>query len=243
MDRARVGAASREQVRRLWHSSAARLLNWLLPERCRSCDAPGVPLCPACLGDWPRLPDERCAYCALPTAANGDCPVCALEAPPYDYCFTPFVYAAPLDAAISAWKFGDRLDWTRALARAWMTAMGSQPPSQPACLIPVPLHAARLRERGFNQSELLARHLGRAYGIPVRGLVRRVRNTPHQVGMSKAARRENLRTAFRLRGNPPAHVAIVDDVLTTGSTLREIAQVLRSAGVERIDAWILARAI
>ncbi|MGC9128414.1 MAG: ComF family protein [Acidithiobacillus sp.] len=242
MDFAGIVAASRDRGRRLWRDGSARLLDWLLPERCRSCDAPGAALCAACLGDWPRLPEDRCAYCALPVAANGDCPVCALEAPAWDYCFTPFVYDTPLDTAISAWKFGDRLDWTRPLAAAWVAAMGSQPPSRPACLIPVPLHRARLRERGFNQSELLARHWGRSYHIPVRAHVQRQRNTPHQVGMSKAARLGNLRGAFCLRGRPPTHVAIVDDVLTTGSTLQEIAQVLRAAGVERIDAWILARA-
>jgi len=243
MDLAGMGEASWNRSVRLWRSGSTQLLDWLLPERCRSCDAPGAALCAACLADWPRLPEERCAYCALPLAADGDCPVCALEAPPHDYCFTPFVYDAPLDAAISAWKFGDRLDWTRPLATAWVAAMGTQPPSQPDCLIPVPLHRARLRERGFNQSELLARQWGRRYGIPVRPLVQRLRNTPHQVGMSKAARSANLRGAFGLRGRPPVHVAIVDDVLTTGSTLQEMARLLRAAGVERIDAWVLARAI
>ncbi|MCE5393213.1 MAG: ComF family protein [Acidithiobacillus sp.] len=230
---------------RPWSLQARRraLLGWFLPERCRFCDAPGVALCGDCLRNLPRLPRERCSWCARPVADNGDCPVCSVEMPSYDYSFCPFVYEYPLTQAISSWKFHEGLDWTAALAQAWLLEWGETPPSRPQALLPVPLHPARLRERGYNQAALLARHWGRAYGIPVRDYLRRRRNTPHQVGASRDQRRENLYSAFALARKLPAHVAVVDDVLTTGSTAEEIARVLKVHGVERVDLWFLARAL
>lgn len=224
--------------------NSQRISQWLFPEHCRSCGAVGAALCSACTGDWPRLPDAVCGYCALPLQINGDCPVCAVEAPPYDHVYTPFVYAEPLSAAILAWKFHQRLDWTRALAQTWAESWGGQAPSRPECLLPVPLHARRLRERGYNQALLLARHWGKRWRIPVRpGALRRCRNTRHQTGLSAAARRENLDAAFSLHGRLPAHVAIVDDVMTTGTTAAQLAELLRQGGVQRIDIWVLARAL
>ena len=226
------------------HDAAGRFSHWLFPERCRACAAPGAPLCAGCFGDWPRLPTERCSYCALPLLDNGDCPVCSVEAPAYDHVHTPFIYADPLNTAIIAWKFQQRLDWTRPLADAWASAWGGHPPSRPDALLPVPLHHQRLRERGYNQSMLLARRWGKRWKIPViPGVLQRRRNTGHQLGLSAAARRDNLDAAFALRGRVPDHVAVVDDVLTTGTTAAQIANTLRDAGVQRIDIWVLARAL
>ncbi|MBN6749286.1 ComF family protein, partial [Acidithiobacillus sp. PG05] len=102
----------------------------------------------------------------------------------------------------------------------------------------------RLRERGYNQSMLLARHWGKRWRIPViPGALRRRRSTGHQLGLSAATRRENLDAAFALRERVPDHVAVVDDVLTTGTTAAQIASTLRAAGVQRIDVWVLARAL
>ncbi|MFA7495187.1 MAG: ComF family protein [Acidithiobacillus sp.] len=218
--------------------------HWLFPEHCRSCGAAGAALCAACLSDWPRLPAAHCGYCALPLHSNGDCPVCSVEAPNFDHVYTPFIYGAPLNNAIVAWKFHQRLDWTKPLAQAWADSWGTQAPSSPHCLIPVPLHRKRLRERGYNQSLLLARHWGKRWHIPVRAsLLQRCRDTRHQTGLSAAARRDNLESAFVVHGNLPAHVAIVDDVMTTGTTATQIAGTLRAAGVQRIDIWVLARAL
>jgi Predicted amidophosphoribosyltransferases len=226
------------------YQSRRKLTQWLFPEHCRACGMAGAALCEACARDWPRLPENRCSYCALPLQANGDCPVCSVEAPQYDHVYTPFVYAEPLNAAILAWKFHQRLDWTRALATTWADGWGGQAPSHPECLLPVPLHPKRLRERGYNQALLLARHWGKRWHIPVKpGVLRRCRNTRHQTGLSAAARRENLDSAFTLHGKLPAHVAIVDDVMTTGTTAGQIAELLKNVGVQRIDVWVLARAL
>ncbi len=230
-----------------WGAACARwgqqkLLPWLLPESCRICAAPGAALCADCLRELPRLPADRCSWCALPVNDAGDCPVCSVEAPSYDYTFCPFVYTSPLAEAIRTWKFHDGLDWTRPLAKAWIDAWETPPP-RPEALLPIPAHPARLRERGYNQAALLAHHWGRSYGVPVRDVLRRVRNTPHQVGGSRDQRRINLQSAFAVRSRLPAHVALVDDVMTTGSTAETLAQLLRQHGVARVDLWILTRAL
>ncbi|MEY2341890.1 double zinc ribbon domain-containing protein [Acidithiobacillus sp. IBUN Pt1247-S3] len=231
------------QGREFWGNGSRRLASWLLPENCRFCSAPGAAICADCLRELPRLPADRCSWCALPVNDDGDCPVCSVEAPSYDYTFCPFVYTTPLAEAISAWKFHAGLDWTRPLANAWIEAWADAAPAKPDALLPVPAHPARLRERGYNQAMLLAQHWGRHYGIARRDVLRRVRNTPHQVGGSRDQRRANLRSAFAVRAQLPAHVALVDDVLTTGSTAEALARLLKAHGVERVDLWILARAL
>jgi ComF family protein len=114
----------------------------------------------------------------------------------------------------------------------------------PEVLLPVPLHPARLRERGFNQALELARPLARRFDRPLLiDAVRRIRATPPQTGTDRGARRRNIRNAFALhRPLPWRHVAIVDDVMTTGSTVAELARLLRRNGVERVQVWVAARA-
>jgi len=116
----------------------------------------------------------------------------------------------------------------------------------PATIIPIPLHTSRLRERGFNQAALLASDIGRVLGIPV-ALQALLRHTtgPHQAELAAGARKSNIRGVFS--GGPkvadlPAHVVLVDDVMTTGSTLSEAARTLLEGGVKRVDCWVLARA-
>lgn len=118
-------------------------------------------------------------------------------------------------------------------------------PTLPALLIPVPLHRTRLRERGYNQALVLARPLAQALGIPLRhDLLERTKATPPQTGLNAKARRRNLGGAFAIAPSIalPAHVALFDDVMTTGATLREATRVLLKAGVARVDVWALARA-
>jgi ComF family protein len=118
-------------------------------------------------------------------------------------------------------------------------------PPQPDCFVVVPLHAARLRERGYNQALELGKPLARSLGIRLEsGLLQRRRPTAPQTGLDAVRRRRNLRGAFRVAAEAslPAHVAVLDDVMTTGATLRECASVLRRAGVARVDVWALARA-
>ena len=106
--------------------------------------------------------------------------------------------------------------------------------------LPVPLHRARLRERGFNQAELLAKELGLEVDL---SLLRRRKNTPSQTGLSRSQRTLNLSAAFEVRGTPPDCVLVVDDVYTTGATLHEIAKTLKRAGTSRVEVLTVARVL
>jgi ComF family protein len=113
----------------------------------------------------------------------------------------------------------------------------------PDLILPVPLHRQRLRVRGFNQSLEIARPIGRHFGIPVTSrLCRRVRATPAQTGLDRKTRRKNLRQAFQLNGGVQGQaIALLDDVVTTGSTVTELARLLKRSGASRVDVWAVAR--
>lgn len=152
------------------------------------------------------------------------------------------VYAAPLDRLLPHFKFRQDLTAGRLLAQL-MTA-GLSDAERPAALLPVPLHRGRLRERGYDQALELARPLARASDLTLLdGVLRRRRSTAPQSTLDAKQRRRNLKDAFVVRPGVdlPAHIALVDDVMTTGATLHAAATALRRAGVPRIDAWVCAR--
>jgi ComF family protein len=152
-----------------------------------------------------------------------------------------FTYAEPVTALVRRFKFHDDLAAGRILARLAAEAFVD---STPKALIPIPLHATRLRQRGFNQALELARYWGRRQGIPVlpQALIR-TRATETQSSLPAEARRTNVAGAFQASGILPAHVALVDDVVTTGSTTAEAAKALLQAGASRVDVWCLARVV
>lgn len=227
---------------------AARALRVVLPPRCLLCGAPGADgrdLCAGCAADFTPNP-IRCPRCALPLPVPAPlCGDCLKRAPPFACAWAPFGYGHPLDLLETRFKFGADLAAGRVLSSLMIERAALDMPELPELLLPVPLHEARLRARGYNQALELARPLARAFGIPLRAdVLLRTRATPPQTGLDAKARRRNLRGAFAVAADAslPAHVALFDDVMTTGATLREAAQVLRRAGVARVDAWALARA-
>lgn len=215
----------------------------LLPGRCVLC-ARHTPrrhdLCEACEHDLPRA-GNACIRCAAPLVTSGICGRCARRPLPQDATRAAFRYAWPLDSLVQNFKFNGDHAAGRVLGELFAEHLRFG--ARPDCLLPVPLHAKRLRERGFNQSQLLAAALTNRWRIPLnQELVVRVRETAVQSGMHARARRRNVRGAFALAANDvPRHIAIVDDVVTTGSTTAEIAALLRHAGAERIEVWTLAR--
>lgn len=225
-----------------------RLLRVVLPPRCLLCDAPGADgrdLCAGCRADLARN-RTVCARCALPLpVAAPMCGACLRRVPPQAAAWAPFRYGAPLDLLEARFKYGRDLAAGRVLADGLIDAAIEDSPARPDLLLCVPLHRSRLRERGYNQALELARPLAAALRLPFdpRAL-ERVRATRAQTGLDARTRRRNLRGAFALRPGSalPAHVAVFDDVMTTGSTLRECAVLLRRAGVARVDLWALARA-
>jgi len=218
----------------------------VFPPRCLLCGAPGDrdrDLCAGCAAD---LPCNRvcCARCALPLkSAAALCGECIKREPPFAATFAPFEYAHPLDLLLVRLKFSRNLAAARVLAQLALDAFAEGNVSTPLAIVPVPLHRDRLRERGYNQALELARAFSSTLGVPLREILTRQRATAAQSDLDAAARRRNVRGAFEaVAGELPAHIALVDDVMTTGTTIRECARVLRRAGVERVDVWVLARA-
>ena len=156
----------------------------------------------------------------------------------------------PVDRLIRELKYHGHIGHARVLGVLLAQRVQEIGGELPRLLVPVPLHPARLRERGFNQAFAIARHAGRVLGIPhARRSLRRVRDTPSQTTLDVAQRHRNVRGAFALaetssgqRLREAGHVAIVDDVMTTGSTLREVRALLLNAGVSRVDLWAVAQA-
>lgn len=231
-----------------WRGKVDSFLDIALPARCLLCAAPALgtlDLCAACFAELPRNP-SCCQRCALPLVLSAElCGECLRREPPFASAWAPFRYAHPLDLLEARFKFRRDLAAGRLLAQLMLEAARDAMPPLPDALLCVPLHESRLRERGYNQALELAKPLARALGLPLlRDALQRVRHTQAQSGLDAKARRRNLRNAFDVPPGCtlPSHVALLDDVMTTGSTLRECARVLRKAGVQRVDAWALARA-
>lgn len=227
---------------------ADRLLRAVLPPRCLLCGAPGAAgrdLCAGCAGDL-TLNTPCCPRCALPLETPAPlCGECLQREPPFTAAWAPFRYGHPLDLLETRFKFGRDLAAGRLLAELMIERARVDTPVLPDALVPVPLHRTRLRQRGYNQALELARPIALALDITLRAdLLARTKATPAQTGLDANARRRNVRGAFTLAADAPlpAHVALLDDVMTTGATLREATQVLIRAGVGRVDVWVLARA-
>lgn len=220
----------------------------VLPAHCLLCQQVADQqrdLCVACADDLARN-SVFCARCALPMQRHEAlCGVCLKREPPFTVAWAPFQYVYPFDRLVTQFKFGQDLAVGRVLSELWLEAFHTNQPARPDLLIPVPLHNSRLRERGFNQAVELARPLARALNIELHlTALKRIRATAAQSNLDAKARQRNVRGAFAIgsRAKLPTHVALVDDVMTTGATLREAARVLRSTGVTRVDVWAVARA-
>jgi ComF family protein len=182
----------------------------------------------------------------LPPAAPADAPCgdCQRRPPAFDRCIAPLLYAGAVPYLVTELKFRKRLSHGRLLGallgrglRAVRGGVGG-----PDLILPVPLHPARLRERGFNQALEIARGPGRLLGLPLAAKACvRTRATAPQSALAGQARRRNLRGAFTVTGPLPEWVAVVDDVVTTGATVEAVAQALKEAGARRVEVWAVAR--
>lgn len=224
-------------------------LDFLLPPHCVLCGLPAGRscLCPVCREEL-AWAGSCCSQCGLPLATDYDdvCGACIRSTPPFANTVYPLQYTFPADRLVQAFKFNRQLAAGRVLAQLMCEWMIEHDVSCPDALIPVPLHPLRMFKRGFNQAHELAAHVGRELGIPLHaGALRRRRNTRAQSGLDGRQRRRNMRGAFYWHGRyPPApHVALVDDVMTTGTTVTECARLLKKAGARRVDVWLAARAL
>lgn len=219
------------------------LNNLLPPAACPLCGADSwhTALCPSCSTALPWLGDLHCPCCALPTLDGKTCGQCLTSPPAYDHICAAFLYRGTMAELITAAKFGTQWFLLPALARMLLDKVAHL--EKPDCLIALPLHPQRLKERGFNQAQEIALTLAKTLQIPLAAhMLSRSRNTEHQARLSEKARHRNMRGAFM--ANPAAsakHIVLVDDVMTTGASLDAAARALKKAGARRVDAWVLAR--
>ncbi|MBL8507341.1 ComF family protein [Chitinimonas sp. JJ19] len=221
------------------------LINRLLPQSCLLCgDHSGArSLCPPCHAELPWHGGEQCPVCALPTLNGSHCGACIKNPPAFDRTTAAWHYGWPMDRLIPAYKYRSQLELTHALAQGLLQA--TEGADQPDMLLPMPLHPTRLRERGFNQSQELARQLGRWRQLPLADqVVARIKLTPPQASLPRDERQRAIRGAFAVQGKVAGqHIALVDDVMTTGASLNELAHALKKAGARRVDCWVLARTL
>lgn len=224
------------------------LLNLLIQPAapCLLCRTPATSplgLCPDCRRDLP-LTVSACPSCAMPTD-SGAC-ACRPEDWPFSAVLCAGTYSFPLSHLIHRYKEMPQPELARPLARLLAQRARRHPGPRPALLAPVPAADERLRHGGFDHALELARELGMTLRLPVRhDLFHRVGGLPAQKSLSAERREANIRNAFRparLTGLPD-HVALVDDVLTTGATVRRLAALLHAAGVRRVEVWTVARTL
>lgn len=238
-----------------------RLTDIIYPPRCQACGeflgrdstretGPASSFCPDCYSDFQEIPSPRCPICSRPFASELPedhlCEDCLKKAPFYAAIVAPYLYEGALMTAVHRFKYGSKSSLADSLgpllarfAEACVHGQGD------FLTLPVPLHPKRLRQRGFNQSLLLARHVARHLGTELDFLsLRRVRYGSPQTGLGKEERRKNVLRAFRIEHPGKVKdrpVLLVDDVATTGNTLNECARVLVHAGCERVLCLVLAR--
>ena len=228
-----------------WH----KVLDLLLPACCVLCgmssDSGGI--CHPCIVDLPWM-GLHCDQCALPVASAQDkvCGQCLQNPPPFTRTVCPLQYRFPADRLVQSFKFNRQLVAGRVLSRLMCERVLRDESHYPDVLIPVPLHRLRTIKRGFNQAYEIGRHISKVLDIPLQPVsLRRRRNTKAQSGLSRKQRRKNVRGAFYWHGwnRAARHVALVDDVMTTGTTVTECARVLKRAGAKRVDVWVASRAM
>jgi len=227
----------------------AQVWNHLLPTPCTLCNEPtvdGLIICQPCIEDLPTNP-INCPRCALPMARplarDEICGQCLRKPPDFDHAVAPLLYVAPVNRLISQLKYDRRLAAGKTFAKLIAQPLSLRDAPLPDALIAVPLHRQRLRQRGYNQSLEIARPLARLINRPLlMDQVERHKLTQPQTGLNAPARRKNLRGAFAVRQQLAGrHLAIIDDVMTTGSTGKELAKTLKKAGAERVELWVVAR--
>jgi ComF family protein len=228
------------------------LLDVILPPICHIChsfipNAGSLHICPSCRDRLPLVSSPLCSICGIPFAGTGDdhrCGTCLTHPPHFDSARAHFLYEGAIRDLIHSFKY-NRLTHLR-YPLALLTLEGMSEFHDPHLIVPVPLHRSRLRQRGFNQAVLLGRVLSRQLSLPMLpdALVR-TRQTEPQIELSAAERRVNVKGAFSVKR--PDHVAgkrilLLDDVMTTGSTMDECAKELKKAGAKVVIATTIARA-
>ncbi len=227
-----------------------RLLDFIFPRRCPVCDEvvpfSGSIICSECRKKLVYITEPKCKKCGKPIRSEREefCEECKHRIHYFDAGFSVFVYNDAMKRSIYRFKYGNRKEYRFFYSEEILRALGDElKKRKPDALIPVPLHKARLRRRGYNQSELLAREIGRRLDIPVcTDLLIRTKETRPQKELNHAQRENNLKNAFKIVSDDVklSTVVLVDDIFTTGSTIDAISKTLRKCGVSCIYFLTLA---
>jgi ComF family protein len=228
------------------HRGAVGAARRALPQRCELCAAPSGNelVCEACARDLPRI-GPACPVCALPEPGGQVCGSCLAHPPAFDATIAAFAYAFPVDRLIHAFKYQGRLalaEWSAGEVLAERLRLGRADPDR---LVALPLSVERQRERGYNPAAQIARiDAPRCYFRVWTAGVGRIRAAPPQAMLPWAARERNVRGAFACDVDLAGlRIAIIDDVMTTGASLSELARTLRTAGAAGVENWIVARTL
>jgi competence protein ComFC len=225
----------------LSRDALGRSLDTVLPRTCYLCEAIGSTLCHRCEALVRSTTYLRCSGCGLKTAC--DCNVLEWQ---IDRTFAMASYQAPIDSLIGEMKFQSKQSIGKVLGavmgQEFALRLGDEKQSfDDFCLVPVPLSAARFRHRGFNQADTIAKALAKHLALPVRHIIARSHQQQSQSQLGRQARLSNLHNAYLLTKLPPRKVILVDDVMTTGTTLNHCAGILKSAGTAEVWAMVAAR--
>lgn len=233
------------------------LLDILYPKNCHICsqildrtNAFDDYLCLACIRAMKRTPVLSCRFCAQPLAAGDQnefqlcCPSCAKDAPPYQKLICCFVYEGGIKKLISVFKYGSRPYLASSIARLMKTSVPTDLFQDADVIVPVPLHRARLREREFNQSELIAACLADTLKKPVARALQRIKYTKPQFALDGRDRRTNLAGSFGLSAGSCVKnrsILLIDDIATSTATAQEASKSLKDAGAASISVWAFAK--
>lgn len=231
--------------------SLTSIKHWLLPSACVLCSNPikdDLDLCALCQAELPWI-ETPCQQCALPLpnhVTSQRCGTCLHHTAPYEKIISLFSYEDPVNQFITRLKFQHQLVYARLLSQLFLKKFSATYLQQekPACIIPIPLHYKRLRERGFNQAVEIAKPIAKKLKIPLDlRSWSRIKATQAQTELSAKDRAHNIKNAFVLHKKTfnAKYVVVFDDVITTGHTVTEFCSLLRENGVEKIEVWCCAR--
>lgn len=222
-------------------------INWIFPNKCADCDNQidrDLVFCSKCKAKLPFLINS-CDQCGQPFAnsEHAICGRCIGSPPAFDSCFCPFEFSSPISDQIRKLKYNEQPQIATRLGSLFSSMASSNNIDLPDALVYVPMHINKLQTRGYNQAFELAKAISEHLKIPlIRRAIRKTRPTSDQAGLTRLHRKSNLVNTFRINKPIPfKHVAIIDDVITTGATVEEISKILKKNGVDYVQVWGIAR--
>jgi ComF family protein len=221
-----------------------KIAHLMLPQDCLLCGAASGRnyLCAGCADDLPAHHAASCPLCAMPTHQAEICGACLKRPPHFDATLAAFNYTFPIDALLRALKYRGQLEIAELAGQELAQCIAGNTAD---LIIPMPLHMQRLKQRSFNQAAEIARIVSRQTGIPLKqNLALRIRATLPQASLPLKRRSRNMRGAFACTEDLSGrHIAIVDDIMTSGASLNELAKMLKEAGAARVECWVVARTL